>query len=222
MAERIIPTSPIKKRIAGLVLSTVIFASGMGLSQRRLASDQPIKPDTVSSPGTTESAPQSKEFNVEPCFKDGTNMADEEVRKNVETDVAFVKNAIAAIPKIGNPSICISAQKRYKYDFPAVEKDSNVIARIMAHETFVAIFINMEQGPTVEAEHAIIHEMMHYLDPVGNKAYLAKHISAEQVQKAEEKRIELMHAISNFDFLIKNKEAKKICRKIANFTARHC
>lgn len=121
------------------------------------------------------------EAQISLAYQERTNLQDPVIKTRVEEDIETVTAVVNRLPILGDPLVSLSAQERYGYDFPAVDRDS--IGRF--HKEIGQLFLNMEIDDPFEREHLILHELGgHYLSVRQNFDKLAQYMDPESAQKA--------------------------------------
>lgn len=113
-------------------------------------------PDYAPQPQSLEKRELGKgEAKIGLNYPERTNLADPEVKARVDEDMQFVKEVLLQLPILGFPEIGISAQDRYKYNFPAITPGN--LGSYQKERNF--FFINMEETDSTIRRYLLNHEM---------------------------------------------------------------
>lgn len=192
MQEESISKEPVKKpRKGGLLNKAAIFLSSLSLLG---VPDNPVKnnlppPPPIEQNQTGEIGKGQAKIGL--AYPDQTNLDDPIIKARVDQDLQEVTATISRLPILGHPLVSLSAQDRYGYTFPAVEK-GDVVGRYMT--AIPQLFLNMEEDRPLDREHLILHELGgHYLsvrqDEYKKLEPYIDEASAEKALREEEKLI---------------------------------
>lgn len=146
------------------------------------------------------------EVQISVAYADKTNFDDPEVKARIDEDIVFIKDVVSRLPIIGYPLIAISAQGRYKYDFPAVTPGQlGVYQKFMNY-----FFLNMEETDPLTRRYLLNHEMGgHYLSTNKNAENLRGYIDEESAQLAKQAEIDLLNQIRRYEEKYEKREAER-------------
>lgn len=128
---------------------------------------------------------------IELAYASKTNLSDPIIKANTDADTVFVKKTINPLPIVGSPLISLSSQNRYGYNFPAVNRESTATY----NRDISQLFINMDQV----SEHAILHEMAHYLSIIQDRKNLEGYMPADYMEAAGKAEGLLLNCIRKYD-----------------------
>lgn len=141
------------------------------------------------------------------AYADETNFNDPEVKARIDEDIAFIKNVLSGMPIVGYPQIDISAQDRYKYNFPAVTN----LGQLGAYDKERNYaFLNMEETDPVIRRWLLNHEIGgHYLSTLTNAKNLQGYIDEESAERAKQAEIDLLNQIRRYEQGYEEREANR-------------
>lgn len=167
---------------------------------------------TIGSSEYGEASMGEGEAKIELAYAENTNLHDPIIKQHIEEDMLAVKVIIQQLPILGYPTIALSAQDRYGYDFPAVNRDS--LGTFYKERRYM--FLNMENTDTMLREHLVLHELGgHYLSVLQNREYLSKFMDPESIQQAEKAEEALLHKIRKYKDIASSDADKILEEKIA-------
>lgn len=139
-------------------------------------------------------------------YAEETNFDDPEVKARINEDIASIKDVLSHLPILGYPNIDISAQERYKYDFPAVTPGQLGVYKKLQNY----FFLNMEETDPVARRYLLNHEMGgHYLSTLTNAENLQGYIDEESAAKARQAEIDLLNQIRRYEQGYEEREVKR-------------